>query len=87
MDLSFARLDWKTRKDAAIPDISVLLAELAARQAASATAIAQAATLIPTRMGDPTMAGRISLFGEGVHRVSGSFHPGVAALLTLDKPT
>ncbi|PZO90269.1 MAG: hypothetical protein DI623_07395 [Sphingomonas sanxanigenens] len=87
MDLSFARFDWKARGPATIPDISVLLAELAARQAASATAIAQASSLIPARSGDPSMAGRVNLFGEGVHRVSGSFHPGVAALLTDHQPT
>ena len=87
MDLSFARLEQSRAAPRPALDLPVLLAGLAARQMASPTAHAHAALAAPARLSDPTLDGMVALFGRGVDRVSGSFNPAIAALLTRMTPT
>ncbi|WP_414901045.1 hypothetical protein ACMT1E_14180 [Sphingomonas flavalba] len=87
MDLGFARLDRQGAVPRPARDLPVLLAGLASRQMTSPTARAQAALAAPVRVSDPTLDGMVALFGRGVQRVSGSFNPAVAALLTQTTPT
>ena len=73
MDLSFARFDHNSQVTALPSDLAVMLVGVAARQAASATALVQADVERPW-FSD-------SLFAP----LHGAFNPGVAAALTAWK--
>ena len=87
MDLSFARFERFRRSTAAgIPDLDILLAGLSTRQSTSPTARAQSALGGAVRA-QIAISPMVALFALGIHRVSGSFSPAVASLLTPRKPT